>query len=313
MSAVAQDSRDRVVTFVGGGLGGAVGAFMTNPLDVVRTRFQARVKSDVTQLAQTYRFATLHAVRLIAKTEGVPGLFRGLTPNLVGIVPSRSIYFATYSSTKGFLLQHYQKKENWITHALSACTASIVTSTAVNPIWVIKVRLQLQSTNSQLFGSGSQGQMYNGYLDAFSRIFREEGFRAFYKGLGASMLGISETVIQFLMYEKMRALVKERRDPTPVDNLFVGGLSKFCASSITYPHEVLRTRMREQRTHAGSLVKPMGLLQMSSFILKEEGLAAFYGGFGPHMLRVVPNTAIIFAVFELVVRVFGSSTMRDAR
>lgn len=50
------------------------------------------------------RVATSMASRYIVETEGARALFKGLGPNLVGVAPSRAVYFATYSNSKSFLL-----------------------------------------------------------------------------------------------------------------------------------------------------------------------------------------------------------------
>lgn len=57
----------------------------------------------------------------------------------------------------------------------------IVTSTATNPIWVIKTRLQLQGANGL--------RKYSGSLDCLFKIIRQEGFGGLYKGMSASYLG----------------------------------------------------------------------------------------------------------------------------
>jgi len=44
----------------------------------------------------------LDALATISRTEGLRGLYRGLGPTLVGLVPSWAIYFATYSFLKNF-------------------------------------------------------------------------------------------------------------------------------------------------------------------------------------------------------------------
>lgn len=64
-------------------------------------------------------------------------------------------------------------------HLISAATAGLVTSTATNPIWVVKTRLQLQGKN----------RIYKNSLDCVMHILREEGARGLYKGMSASYLG----------------------------------------------------------------------------------------------------------------------------
>lgn len=61
--------------------------------------------------------------------------------------------------------------------------------------------------------------------------------------------------------------------------------------------------MREQRAvEPGKLPKYTGLLQAFKLIFKEEGVAGLYGGMTTHLLRVVPNAAIMFWTYEIVVR-----------
>lgn len=55
-------------------------------------------------------------------------------------------------------------------------------------------------------------------------------------------------------------------------------------------------------------VKYTGLVQCFTTIFKEEGVAALYGGLIPHMLRVVPSAAIMFGVYESVLKLLGTSS-----
>lgn len=95
------------------------------------------------------------------------------------------------------------------------------------------------------------------------------------------------------------------------------GTAKMVASLLTYPHEVsartiaaasydvhannqprcpcpvlsrlkvLRTRLRQEPL-PGEARKYTGLVQTMKVVLREEGLASFYGGLSAHLLRVVP-------------------------
>ena len=80
--------------------------------------------------------------------------------------------------------------------------------------------------------------------------------------------------------------------------------SKLVASILTYPHEVLRTRLREPAGPDGKR-KYVGLRQATARIVAEEGVGALYGGLGAHLLRVVPNAAIMFLGYEALVHAFS--------
>jgi len=83
------------------------------------------------------------------------------------------------------------------------------------------------------------------------------------------------------------------------------GAAKFIASLITYPHEVVRTRLRQAPLESTGKPKYTGLIQCFKLVIKEEGLASIYGGLTPHLLRTVPNSIIMFGTWEIVVRLLS--------
>lgn len=135
--------------------------------------------------------------RHIVQTEGARGLFKGLGPNIVGVAPSRAIYFCAYSQTKSALnAQSFVAADSPAVHIMSASCAGFVASTATNPIWFVKTRLQLDFNDVQHRMS---------VRECIRRIYKSGGMRGFYKGMTASYFGISETVIHFVIYEALKS------------------------------------------------------------------------------------------------------------
>jgi solute carrier family 25 protein 33/36 len=84
--------------FIAGGVSGTVGAVLTCPLEVVKTRMQSSFyrTNIVTSVSHAHRrtllspfIDTLLILRSVYYQEGVGALFKGLGPNLVGVIPSR--------------------------------------------------------------------------------------------------------------------------------------------------------------------------------------------------------------------------------
>lgn len=296
-----------------GGLAGSFSATVTCPMEVVKTHLQAsKGGSQVAVAAATGPFAV---ARNIAQAEGLRGFFRGLLPTLVGILPARSTYFWAYSTTKAALSSRFG--ESSPVHMASAATAGIVSNTLTNPIWLMKSRVQLQVGTS-----ASNPRVYRGYADAIVKIFQEEGIRGFFKGLSASYWGVTEGALHFVVYERIKArLIEQNRariarggylnsrnppprpeDLTPFQYLTAAAVAKFLASAATYPHEVVRLRMREQPKFFGAAPKYRGMIQSLRLIAKEEGRRGLYAGMGTHLARVVPNAALMFFTYETVVK-----------
>ena len=68
---------------------------------------------------------------------------------------------------------------------------------------------------------------------------------------------------------------------------------------------MVRTRLRQAPVE-NERPKYTGLFQCFRIIFREEGIAAMYGGMTAHLLRVVPSTAIIFGMYEVVLHFLGA-------
>jgi hypothetical protein len=76
-----------------------------------------------------------------------------------------------------------------------------------------------------------------------------------------------------------------------------------CASFCTYPHEVIRNNLQNVRNYEE---KKMSLIKIVKEIYSERGITGFYAGFRINLLRILPNTAIMFMSYETLSRVFNS-------
>ena len=280
-----------------GGVAGTIASVITNPLEVIKTQLQS---SNIDLLRKT----PFGVGKTIFEQDGFLGFFRGLPPTLVGIIPSRSAYFYCYQRTRTFLSPRLP--EGSPGNALvSGLLAGIAGNTLTNPIWMVRTRMQL-------FTDNAAGQrQYTGYADAIKTIFKEEGIGGFYKGITASYWGCAEGALQFIVYEQIKSRLlasqNEKRSQAglpltlelPKATYFwAAAASKAVAAVATYPHEVARTRMREQAR--GGVFKYKGMWQTFGIMTKEEGTKSLYSGMGIHLLKVVPNSATMFLCYEIV-------------
>ncbi|KAI9363341.1 mitochondrial carrier domain-containing protein, partial [Zopfochytrium polystomum] len=305
-------------------------AAATCPLEVVKTRMQSSLYKNLPHSAvQNAKFHPLRAAYAhvsdvvfslwtIKQREGLRGLWKGLGPNLVGVIPARAIYFSSYHTGKQMYTSLNGHRETPLVHMASAFTAGVATAVATNPIWLIKTRMQLQSERA------GQARHYRNSFHCLRAVVKEEGIRGLYKGLSASFLGLSESTLQFVLYEQFKKTLLERKrrdqvmDPAQhlsastvpkqldwKDTFAAAASAKLIAAVFAYPHEVLRTRLRESPTTNG-VTKYHGLVQSAKLIYIEEGVAGLYGGLTAHLMRVVPNAAIMFATVEFIIH-YGSS------
>jgi solute carrier family 25 (mitochondrial folate transporter), member 32 len=207
-------------------------------------------------------------------------------------------------------------------------TAGACSTFATNPLWVIKTRFmvgpfhRLATTFLELTSRQTQSPdeiRYRHTLDAALRIYRSEGWRAFYRGLFPSLLGISHVTVQFPLYEQLKiiarkpclppyplyarsppALLPDGGSDEPLSSqaiLVCSGTAKMVASVATYPHEVIRTRLQ---IHRRELAKPgavqdlrtPGVIRTATDVVTKEGWRGLYRGLSINLIRTVPNSAV---------------------
>lgn len=154
-----------------------------------------------------------------------------------------------------------------------------------------------------------------------SNVYRQYGIRGFYRGLSASYFGISETVIHFVIYEHVKKRLRSYHQRAGLENNLAGhnifsdfmiaaGCSKTVASIIAYPHEVVRTRLRQEEVNGQR--KYTTFFQTLSLIFREEGRKGLYAGLGTQLVRQVPNSSIMFMTYETMISLLCSDDIEDA-
>lgn len=98
------------------------------------------------------------------------------------------------------------------------------------------------AASSLLENKARQSGLLGESLLVIKKIAREEGVRGFYKGLTASYLGVTETAIQWTLYERLKKLTRNTEGKGGavewLGMLGSAGSAKCVATLITYPHEV---------------------------------------------------------------------------
>lgn len=271
--------------------GGVVCTLVCSPLDVAKTRLQ------VQGFLGLHKYHGLRGtLSTIWREEGLRGLYRGLEPSLLTIPLFWAIYFPIYDGIKA-KLKEWHPASSLLHPTLGAVGAAVVADVVSNPFWVVRTRMM-----TDIYHGNQVEKMHT--FAIIRSIFEREGFAGMYKGLGASLLGLSHVAIQFPIYEKLKTMAKDRRgstDLTAADLITASAVSKLVASSLTYPHEVVRSRMQDCRGKEG-----FGLLEIMVTIWRHEGVRGFYQGIGVNLARVLPACISTFVSFELIKKKLAS-------
>jgi solute carrier family 25 folate transporter 32 len=336
------------VSMLCGASSGVTSGLVTCPLDVIKTKLQAqgafRIKPQPMGASgsDVYR-GMVGTGRTIIRQDGLRGLYRGLLPMTLGYVPTWGIYMMVYDASKEYFReQGWQDsgRDKYTSYMMSSVFAGACSTTLTNPIWVIKTRLMSQISRSSSHGAHTPWH-YEGTFDAVKKMYRSEGVKAFYSGLAPALLGLTHVAIQFPLYEYCKQQFTGLAMGENTDDglefswdrmariLAATVISKGCATTATYPHEVLRTRLQTQQRHFspegnngvsstrhsegvstakrvgnsdGSVYQPRyrGVKQTFQVILREEGWRAFYSGMGTNLIRAIPAAMTTMLTYESI-------------
>ncbi|KAL7004124.1 mitochondrial FAD carrier protein flx1 [Cystobasidiomycetes sp. EMM_F5] len=159
-------------------------------------------------------------------------------------------------------------------HLLASATSGVITAFLTNPLWVVKTRMYTTSR--------SQEAAYRNMFDGLYQITRKEGLPGLYKGTIMAVVGVSNGAIQFMAYEELKKIVRERKLRRSVGESeaveLYQDLNIVPGKPPPLPYKSIRDVVR--RTY------------------RQEGLTAFYKGLGPNIIRILPGTSVTFVVYE---------------
>ncbi|KAM7386222.1 hypothetical protein PAMA_009047 [Pampus argenteus] len=170
---------------------------------------------------------------------------------------------------------------------VAGAMAGAVSRTGTAPLDRLKVFLQVH-------GSTSRG---NNLWSGLRGMVREGGVFSLWRGNGINVLKIApESAIKFMAYEQIKWLIRGSKEGGSLrvqERFIAGSLAGATAQTIIYPMEVLKTRLTLRKTGQYS-----GMADCARQILKTEGVRAFYRGYLPNTLGIIPYAGIDLAVYE---------------
>ncbi|XP_067308045.1 mitochondrial glutamate carrier 1 isoform X2 [Pseudorasbora parva] len=129
-------------------------------------------KMNVDQLKSP---TALQLSRALLKDKGITGLYTGLGATLLRDVPFSIIYFPLFANLNSLGRRNTDGSAPFYISFVSGCLAGCTAAVAVNPVDVLKTRLQS-------LGRGRHDDTYSGIKDCISKILHHEGPSAFLKG-----------------------------------------------------------------------------------------------------------------------------------
>ncbi|NXF54324.1 DIC protein, partial [Oceanites oceanicus] len=232
----------------------------------------------------------------VIRTDGFLALYNGLSASLCRQMTYSLTRFAIYETARDRLGQGRQGPPPFYQKVLLGAVGGFTGGFVGTPADMVNVRSPQTLTPSSLPPSS-----YSHALDGMYRVLREEGLKKLFSGATlASSRGALVTVGQLSCYDQAKQLVLTTGLLS--DNIFTHFLASFiaggCATFLCQPLDVLKTRlMNSQGEYRGVTHCAMETAKL--------GPLAFYKGFVPAAIRLIPHTVLTFVFLEQLRKYFG--------
>ncbi|NXF13118.1 DIC protein, partial [Smithornis capensis] len=246
---------------------------------------QQEVKMRMTGMA-------LHVIR----TDGFLALYNGLSASLCRQMTYSLTRFGIYETAKSHLGQGRQGPPPFYQKVLLGAVGGFTGGFVGTPADMVNVRSPRALTPSLLAPSS-----YAHALDGMYRVLREEGVKKLFSGATvASFRGALVTIGQVSCYDQAKQLVLATGLLS--DNVFTHFLSSViaggCATFLCQPLDVLKTRLMNSHGEYKGVVH-------CAMETAKLGPLAFYKGFVPAAVRLIPQTVLTFLFLEQLRKYFG--------
>ncbi|XP_017069988.1 mitochondrial magnesium exporter 1 [Drosophila eugracilis] len=164
------------------------------------------------------------------------------------------------------------------------------------PLDTIKVRLQTMPTPLP-----GQPPRYKGVIDCAARIFRQEGFRGFYRGISAPLVGVTPLyAVDFAVYAAGKRMFQtDEHIKLTYPQIFVAGaLAGLCSALVTVPTDRIKVLLQTQTVSNGPILYN-GTMDTAAKLYREGGIRSLFKGTCASILRDSP-TGFYFVTYEFL-------------
>jgi len=183
------------INMASGGMAGAGSLLIVYPLDFARTRLAA----DVGKNTDREFSGLVDCLKKTTKGGGFGALYQGFGVSVQGIIVYRGAYFGFYDTAKGVLFKD-EKNANIIAKWAVAQTVTAAAGICSYPFDTVRRRLMMQA-------GGKIAREYTGTLDAWGKIYRNEGFKSFFKGALSNVLRGAGGALVLVMYDELKIII----------------------------------------------------------------------------------------------------------
>ncbi|KAK5092647.1 Mitochondrial oxaloacetate carrier protein [Exophiala xenobiotica] len=259
--------------FIAGGLAACGAVTASHPFETIKIRLQLQGELQSKDVAVKKYKGVLHGVSVVAKNEGVRGLYRGLGCAYIYQILLNGFRLGGYEPLRAATAKLLFKDANVQSlgvNVFSGAASGVAGAMAGSPFFLVKTRLQ---SYSSFLPTGTQHKYKNAF-DALRQIYTAEGLPTYF-------------------FAKRRLIKHAGLEDGPALHLLSSACAGFVVCCFMHPPDTVMARLYNQH---GNLYK--GIFDCLYKTISTEGVLAVYKGFFAHLARILPHTILTLTFAE---------------
>jgi len=256
------EPRNYKTSMMAGAAAGIVVDVALFPLDTLKTRLQSQ-----------YGFI---------QSGGFRGIYKGLTPTIIGAPFTAGLFFGTYDSFKN-VFPNVSSTNAPLVHLCAGIVGEVVCCTTKVPIEIIKQRRQASPNQEPI-------------LKIMKKAYASEGIFGFYRGFWTTVVrDVPFSMLQLPIWEYLKKEYKifTGKPLTPLEVAVCGSISGGIAAALTTPIDVTKTQIMLANSPVDQNLKTVFIN-----IYKTKGIKGLFAGFLPRVVCIMIGGALFFGAYE---------------
>ncbi|XP_074599170.1 mitochondrial thiamine pyrophosphate carrier-like [Brevipalpus obovatus] len=289
-----------------GFLTGITTRFLTQPLEVIKIRFQLQVE-PINYRSPKSKYKSIAQCRsLIIREEGFHSLWKGHLASQTWCIIHGSTQFLGFELLTRRIYRDFYVRSDFqrflIDFACGAFSGGIASMVSM-PMDVLQTRFVAQTEPRTILN----------LRHAFKYIYQNEGIAGFYRGTFPAVLQILPhaglLLSSYRVFNNIWEYFDEpaptflfRRGPSAPQIFICGGMSGIVAKATIYPLDLVKRRLQVQgfghaRKNLGEVPNYTGLLDCIKQIIHKESFYGLFKGLKPSILKAFLGTGSHFLLY----------------
>ncbi|CAD8133176.1 unnamed protein product [Paramecium pentaurelia] len=291
--------------FLFGAISGCSAAAIIMPIDTLKVRIQ--IQSENLGLGVVSHKKNIFQIsREMLQKEGLRGFYSGLGSALLRQLTYTTTRLGIFRIITDKVKKQQQRDLTFFEKVGASSFAGFIGALVGNPTDVCLIRFQADQSLPI-----EERRNYKNAFEALTRIYREEGLLAFWKGSMPTVTrAVAITIGQLTTYDQLKQMsmqLKDSKNETAFDRIMASCGAGIISSIISLPFDNVKTKLQKMKSLPDGSMPYQGVIDCFMKSIKREKFIGLWVGLFVYFSRVAPQSIMILLIQDFLHHKYGKN------